>query len=58
MNILSYIFLFVFYGKNSENLRGTKNIIECKNDFDCRNSSSCVDGVTECICNNNKCYFD
>ena len=50
MNILSYIFLLVFYGKNSENLRGTNNIIECKNDFDCRNSSSCVDGVIECIC--------
>ena len=58
MNILSYIFLFVFYGKNSENLRGTTNIVECKNDFDCRNSSSCVDGVIECICYNDKCYFD
>lgn len=58
MNILSYIFLLVFYGKNSENLRGTNNIVKCKNDFDCRNSSSCVDGVIECICYDDKCYFN
>lgn len=58
MNILSYLFLLVFYSNNSENLRGTNNKVECKNNFDCRNSSSCIDGVIECICYNKKCYFE
>lgn len=49
MNILSYLFLLVFYGNNK---------VECKNNFDCRNSSSCIDGVIKCICYNKKCYFE